>query len=71
MVQDGGPGSALHAEVFENPPYSGPGIGVNIRPSTLPTGTGVYLIGGFSSAPTQATGLSSGLVYASQQCTGS
>jgi hypothetical protein len=68
----GAPGSALHANVFENPPYPGPGIGVDIRPSALPTGTGVYLIGAFSPTPTtRATGLSDGLVYASQQCTGS
>jgi hypothetical protein len=61
---------AVHYKVFENPPYSGPGIGVNIRPSALPAGTGIYLIGAFSPPPRE-TGLSSGLVYASQQCTGS
>jgi hypothetical protein len=62
---------AVHYKVFEDPPYPGPGIGVDIRPSALPPGTGVYLIGAFSPTPLRATGLSSGLVYASQQCTGS
>jgi hypothetical protein len=62
---------AVHYKVFENPPYQGPGIGINIRPSALPAGTGVYLIGAFSPTPARPTGLSSGLVYASPQCTGS
>ena len=47
-----------------------PGPGVSIRPSALPTGTGVDLIGDFSN-PHGGIGVEVGLVHASQRCTGS
>ena len=52
------------------PPDPGaPLAAVVIRPSALPTGTGVYL--NDSSNPYGYIGLETGLVYASERCTGS
>lgn len=61
-------GRALLRKVF--PPDPGaPLAAVVIRPSALPTGTGVYL--NDSSNPYGYIGLETGLVYASKRCTGS
>jgi hypothetical protein len=61
---------ALINSVF--PPHLGPPPAVNIRPSALPSGTGVLLAfnqGSQHGAP--GIGIAVGVVQASQQCTGS
>lgn len=54
------------------PPYSGPGTAVSIRPSALPSGTGVLLAFLQRSQPgVPLIAIEAGVVQASQQCTGS
>ncbi len=61
-------GREVLSEVF--PPHPGaPTAAVVIRPSALPPGTGVYI--NDTSNPYGFVGLETGLVHASQRCTGS
>jgi hypothetical protein len=66
--------SALLDKVFPDSRRLGPPPHPNvivIRPSALPSGTGVQLAGSFQSSPPEVAVAAPILVYASTQCTGS
>ena len=63
-------GNALFNKVFPQDPGA-PANVIVIRPSALPSGTGVQLAGSFQSSPPEGSVAAPILVYASPQCTGS